>query len=154
MADDSFIPFLKQQIQHSVAPPGKLAFEITETAMVSQMDQVSALMREIRALGCRFFLDDFGTGYASYSYLKEFPVDVVKIDGIFVKDIHQDEVSYAMVKSITEVAHHMGKLVVAEFVHNEAVLNALRRLEVDYAQGFYIGRPGPLKLLARSQSVI
>lgn len=154
MADDSFIPFLKEQIQHSVVPPGKLAFEITETAMVSQMDQVSALMREIRALGCRFFLDDFGTGYASYSYLKEFPVDVVKIDGIFVKDIHQDEVSYAMVKSITEVAHHMGKLVVAEFVHTEAVLNALRRLEVDYAQGFYIGRPGPLKLLARSQSVI
>jgi EAL domain-containing protein (putative c-di-GMP-specific phosphodiesterase class I) len=76
-------------------------------------------------------------------------VDVVKIDGIFVKDIHQDEVSCAMVKSITEVAHHMGKLVVAEFVHTEAILNVLRRLEVDYAQGFCIGRPGPLKLLSR-----
>lgn len=154
MADDSFIPFLKDQIQHSVIPPEMLAFEITETAMVSQMGQVRALMREIRALGCRFFLDDFGTGYASYSYLKEFPVDVVKIDGIFVKDIHEDEVSYAMVKSITEVAHHMGKLVVAEFVHAEAILNALRRLEVDYAQGFCIGRPGALKLLSRYRPVI
>jgi diguanylate cyclase (GGDEF)-like protein len=149
MGDESFIPFLKEQIQHSVIAPEKLAFEITETAMVSQLGQVTALMREIRALGCRFFLDDFGTGYASYSYLKEFPVDVVKIDGIFVKDIHQDEVSCAMVKSITEVAHHMGKLVVAEFVHTEAILNVLRRLEVDYAQGFCIGRPGPLKLLSR-----
>lgn len=147
MADDNFIRFLKRQIQHSVIPPHKLAFEITETAMVSQMGQVTALMKEIRALGCQFFLDDFGTGYASYSYLKEFPVDVVKIDGIFVKDIHQDQVSYAMVKSITEVAHHMGKRVVAEFVHDEAILTALRKLGVDYAQGFCVGRPGPLKLL-------
>ena len=154
MADESFIPFLKEQVQHSSIPPEKLAFEITETAMVSQMGQVRALMQEIRALGCQFFLDDFGTGYASYSYLKEFPVDVVKIDGIFVKDIHEDEVSYAMVKSITEVAHHMGKLVVAEFVHTEAILNALRRLEVDYAQGYCIGRPGALKLLSRYQPVI
>ncbi|WP_260293688.1 DUF1631 family protein [Sedimenticola hydrogenitrophicus] len=154
MGDESFIPFLKEQIQHSVIAPEKLAFEITETAMVSQLGQVTALMREIRALGCRFFLDDFGTGYASYSYLKEFPVDVVKIDGIFVKDIHQDEVSCAMVKSITEVAHHMGKLVVAEFVHHEAILNVLRRLEVDYAQGFCIGRPGPLKLLSRYKSPV
>lgn len=153
MADDSFIPFLKEQIRHSAIPPEKLAFEITETAMVSQMGQVTALMQEIQALGCRFFLDDFGTGYASYSYLKEFPVDVVKIDGIFVKDIHQDEVSLAMVKSITEVAHHMGKLVVAEFVHTEAILNNLRRLEVDYAQGFCIGRPGPLKQLTRTQAL-
>ncbi|WP_428623717.1 DUF1631 family protein [Sedimenticola sp.] len=149
MGDASFIPFLKEQIQHSVIAPEHLSFEITETAMVNQMGQVNVLMKEIRALGCRFFLDDFGTGYASYSYLKEFPVDVVKIDGIFVKDIADDEVSYAMVKSITEVAHQMGKLVVAEFVHCEAVLNALRKLEVDYAQGFCIGRPGPLKNLAR-----
>jgi|GEM_PF-3281595 len=111
-------------------------------------------MQEIRALGCRFFLDDFGTGYASYSYLKEFPVDVVKIDGIFVKDIYEDEVSYAMVKSITQFAHHMGELVVAEFVHTEAILKVLRRLEVDYAQVFCIGRPGPLKLLSRYQPVI
>lgn len=148
MANDSFIRFLKKQIEHSVIPPQKLAFEITETAMVSQMGQVTSMMQEIRALGCQFFLDDFGTGYASYSYLKEFPVDVVKIDGIFVKEMHQDPVSYAMVKSITEVAHHMGKRVVAEFVHDEAILTALRVLGVDYAQGFCVGRPAPLKLLA------
>lgn len=149
MTDDRFIPFLREQIQHSPIPPEQLAFEITETAMVSQLAQVTTLMREIKSLGCEFYLDDFGTGYASYSYLKEFPVDVVKIDGIFVKDIHEDESSYAMVKSITEVAHHMGKRVVAEFVHDEAVLNALRRLEVDYAQGFCIGKPGALASLAR-----
>ena len=153
MCDATFPPFLKEQILNSPIPPELLAFEITETAMVSQMEQARVLMQEIKKLGCQFFLDDFGSGYASYSYLKEFPVDVVKIDGIFVKDIHQDEVSFAMVKSITEVAHHMDKLVVAEFVENEAILNALRKLEVDYAQGYCVGYPTELKQLFRSRSV-
>ena len=154
MSDERFIPFLREQLQNSSIPPGRLAFEITETAMVSQFGNVRRLMEEFREQGCQFFLDDFGSGYASYSYLKNFPVDVVKIDGVFVREIHRDDVSYAMVKSITEVAHHMGKQVIAEYVESEAILNALRKLEVDYAQGYAIGHPTPLKQLSLEQPLV
>ncbi|MCW8907711.1 MAG: DUF1631 family protein [Sedimenticola sp.] len=154
MSDDRFVPFLREQLQNSPIPPKYIAFEITETAMVSQFGNVRSLMEEFRQKGCQFFLDDFGSGYASYSYLKNFPVDVVKIDGVFVREIHRDDVSYAMVKSITEVAHHMGKQVIAEFVESEAILNALRKLEVDYAQGYAIGHPTPLKQLSLEPSPV
>ncbi len=147
MSDETLIPFLKELIVNSVIPPEMLAFEITETAMVSQLDQARKLMQEIKGLGCQFYLDDFGSGYASYSYLKEFPVDVVKIDGIFVKDVDTDKVSRAMVKSITEVAHHMNKRVIAEYVESESILNVLEELEVDYAQGYSIGYPTALNKL-------
>ncbi|TVO72248.1 DUF1631 family protein [Sedimenticola selenatireducens] len=147
MSDETLIPFLKELIVNSPIPPEMLAFEITETAMVSQLDQARKLMEEIKALGCQFYLDDFGSGYASYSYLKEFPVDVVKIDGIFVKDVDTDRVSRAMVKSITEVAHHMNKRVIAEYVESESILNVLAELEVDYAQGYSIGYPTALNKL-------
>jgi EAL domain-containing protein (putative c-di-GMP-specific phosphodiesterase class I) len=139
--------FLLEQIENSPIPPKQLAFEITETAMVNQTDRAKKVMDAVHNMGCKFFLDDFGSGYASYSYLKDFPVDVVKIDGIFVKDVHQDETSRAMVKSITEVAHNMNKQVVAEFVESEGILVTLRELEVDYAQGYGIGRPSPLQTL-------
>ncbi|MCW8944478.1 MAG: DUF1631 family protein [Sedimenticola sp.] len=147
MSDETLIPFLREQVTNSPIPPEMLAFEITETAVVSQMDQARKLMEEIKALGCQFYLDDFGSGYASYSYLKEFPVDVVKIDGIFVKDLDTDAVSRAMVKSITEVAHHMNKQVIAEYVESEAILKTLAELEVDYAQGYSIGYPTELNKL-------
>lgn len=147
MSDETLIPFLRELIVNSPIPPEMLAFEITETAMVSQLDQARRLMEQIKALGCQFYLDDFGSGYASYSYLKEFPVDVVKIDGIFVKDVDTDLASRAMVKSITEVAHHMNKQVIAEYVESEAILNVLGELEVDYAQGYCIGYPTALNKL-------
>lgn len=147
MTDETLIPFIREQVANSPIPPDRLAFEITETAMVSQMDQARKLMDEVKGMGCQFYLDDFGSGYASYSYLKEFPVDVVKIDGIFVKDLDKDLVSRAMVKSITEVAHHMNKQVIAEYVENEAILNTLAELEVDYAQGYSIGYPTALDKL-------
>ncbi|MCW8890482.1 MAG: DUF1631 family protein [Sedimenticola sp.] len=151
MTDETLIPFLREQVSNSPIPPELLAFEITETAMVSQMDQARRLMDEVKGMGCQFYLDDFGSGYASYSYLKEFPVDVVKIDGIFVKDLDTDKVSRAMVKSITEVAHHMNKQVIAEYVESEAILNVLAELQVDYAQGYSIGYPTALQKLFPSQ---
>jgi diguanylate cyclase (GGDEF)-like protein len=147
LMDENFSQFLLEQLENSPIPPKQIAFEITETAMVNQTSRTKKVMDAVHNLGCTFFLDDFGSGYASYSYLKNFPVDVVKIDGIFVKDVHQDETSRAMVKSITEVAHNMNKLVVAEFVESEGILVALRELEVDYAQGYGIGHPSPLQTL-------
>jgi len=152
MTDDSFHEFILRQVKSSVIPLEHISFEITETAMVKQVDQAKKLILQLKELGCTFFLDDFGSGYANYSYLKDFPIDVVKVDGIFVKNIHEDDTSYAMVKSITEVAHHLGKLVVAEFVENELILSALRRLEVDFAQGYCLGRPAPLDDLIQQPS--
>ncbi len=145
MGDERFAPFLREQLRNAPLPPERIAFEITETAMVNQFDNVRRLMQELKSLGCQFYLDDFGSGYATYSYLRNMPVDVVKIDGVFVREIDRDEVSFAMVKSITEVAHRMDKLVIAEYVESEAILNALRKIEVDFAQGYAVGRPAPLR---------
>lgn len=147
MTDEAFHEFLIAKVKASSFPTHQLSFELTETTLVSQVATAHKLITQLKALGCTLFLDDFGSGYANYSYLKDFPIDVVKIDGVFVKNIHEDKTSYAMVKSITEVAHHLGKLVVAEFVENEAILNALRKLEVDFAQGYCLGRPAPLDSL-------
>ncbi len=148
--DQSFFAFINDQLDSSPFPCNKITFEITETSLVKHIDKARTLIEGIKKKGCKFSLDDFGTGYSSYSYLKDFPVDHVKIDGIFIKDILDDSSSYAMVKSITEISHHMGKKVVAEYVENEAILVALRELEVDFAQGYYLGQPTPIRNLLRT----
>lgn len=149
MDDESFYVFISNHLDSSPFPCDRISFEITESSLIKHIDKAKSLVEKIRRKGCKFSLDDFGTGYASYSYLKDFPVDHVKIDGSFIRDILTDSSSQAMVKSITEISHHMGKKVVAEYVENEATLVALRELEVDFAQGHYIGHPVPLKNLLR-----
>ena len=150
MEDDSFLAFIMNHLNSSPFPNNRVTFEITETSLIKQIDKARTLVENIKRKGCKFSLDDFGTGYATYSYLKDFPVDHVKIDGTFIKDILTERSNYAMVKSITEVSHYMGKKVVAEFVESEAVLVALRELEVDFAQGYYIGHPVPIKNLLQA----
>ncbi len=100
-------------------------------------------------MGCRFYLDDFGSGYASFSSLKDLPVDYVKIDGIFIKDLLSDRASQTMVKSVTEIAHFMGRQVIAEFVENQQTVDALKTIGVDFIQGYHIGRPVPLHEVLR-----
>jgi EAL domain-containing protein (putative c-di-GMP-specific phosphodiesterase class I) len=95
----------------------------------------------LKGLGCRFALDDFGSGVSSFAYLKNLPVDYLKIDGMFVKDIVDDPIDHAMVKSINEIAHVMGMQTIAEFVENDEIKGMLRKIGVDYAQGYGIGRP-------------
>ena len=102
-------------------------------------------IQQVRDLGCSFSLDDFGSGYASFSYLKDFPVDYVKIDGIFVREILNKPADYAMINSITEIAHFMDKRVIAEFVSDEAVSQVLSSMGVDYGQGYHFGKPRSLK---------
>ena len=102
------------------------------------------LMHSIRQLGCRFALDDFGSGFASYAYLRQLPIDDVKIDGTFIRELAANREDQIFVKSITDIAHGMGKRVVAEFVENEEILRILGEIGVDYAQGYHIGRPAPL----------
>lgn len=147
LGDDDFPAFLRQQFETWAIPYDKICFEITETIAVINLATTLRFMEEFKALGCRFSLDDFGSGFSSYGYLKNLPVDYLKIDGTFVKDIETDEIDYAMVESINRIGHVMGKKTIAEFVENPQILALLRTIGVDYAQGYGISRPIPLDAL-------
>ncbi len=139
--DDSFIPFILEQIENSGIPTHYLCFEVTETAGVTNLSNASQFINEIKQTGCSFSLDDFGTGMSSYSYLKNLPVDYIKIDGSFVRDIESNDSDRAVVKSITEIGHFMGKKIIAECVEKESTIDLLREIGVDYAQGWAICKP-------------
>ncbi len=126
----------------------KLCFEITETAAIAHFPSALHFIHTLKDIGCRFALDDFGSGFSSFAYLKKLPVDFLKIDGMFVEDIASDPVSLAMVNSINEVGHVMGMETIAEFVENEQILDKLRAIGVNYAQGYGIGKPRPLAEMA------
>ena len=126
-------------------PATKVCFEINETATISNLTQASEFIKQLKNIGCRFALDDFGSGLSSFTYLKNLPVDFLKIDGVFVKDIASDPVDLALVKSINDIAHVMGKKTIAEFVENESTLTLLKQINVDYIQGYCNGRPIPLQ---------
>lgn len=127
--------------------PGLAKFvmiEVTETSAVRHIEKAIDFMRELCALGIRFALDDFGTGFSSFAYLKHLPIEFIKIDGTFVRDIITDPVDQAMVRSINHIAHSLGKKTIAEFVENEEILKYLQEIDVDMVQGYHIGRPGPI----------
>jgi EAL domain-containing protein (putative c-di-GMP-specific phosphodiesterase class I) len=145
LGDSEFRNFLKRKILELSNPHVELGFEITETAVVGDLSESAAFMEEIRQLDCFFSLDDFGSGYATFSYMKDLPVDFVKIDGNFVREILNKPADYAMINSITEIAHYMEKQVIAEFVFNDEIAQVLKSIGVDYAQGYHFGQPRPLK---------
>ena len=142
--DSTFPDFVLEQFANSQAPTGKVCFEITETAAIANLGNAVDFMNRMRIIGCQFSLDDFGTGLSSYSYLRNLPVDYVKIDGVFVKDIANNPGDYAVVRSINEIGHYMGKKTIAEYVESDEVLESLKEIGVDYAQGFRIEKPMPL----------
>ena len=139
-----FLEFVMEKLSESGIPCHVICFEITETAAVANLASAIQFIDTVKSLGCSFSLDDFGSGVSSFGYLKNLPVDYVKIDGAFVKDIHRDPIDYAMVRSINEIAHVMGKKTIAEFVENNEVLEKLKEIGVDYAQGYFIGKPKKL----------
>ena len=141
MNDESFLGFLLEHIRESAVPVEKITFEVTETAGVANLTDAGGFIESVKETGCLFALDDFGTGMSSYAYLKNLPVDYLKIDGAFVKDMANTPSDYAVVKSICEIGHFMGKKVIAEFVENDEILAMLRELGVDYAQGYGIEKP-------------
>ncbi|MEW8505908.1 MAG: DUF1631 family protein [Candidatus Thiodiazotropha sp.] len=145
VGDDEFKNRLIERIKASPLQARQIGFEITETVLVGDVSDTAAAINEIRQLGCSFSLDDFGSGYASFSYLRDFPVDFVKIDGIFVREILNKPADYAMINSITEIAHFMDKQVIAEFVSDEITGSALKNMGVDYGQGYHFGKPRPLQ---------
>jgi diguanylate cyclase (GGDEF)-like protein len=141
VGDAAFEGFLEAALKEFAIPGERLCFEITETAAITDLAASLRFMRCFKRLGCRFALDDFGSGVSSYAYLKSLPVDYVKIDGAFVKDMAHDAIDRAMVKSINEVAHVMGHKTIAEYAESEAILGLLRDQGIDYAQGYAIDRP-------------
>lgn len=147
LGDEEFLQFIIDQFKRTAVEPGKICFEVTETAAIARLSTATRFISELRRLGCRFALDDFGSGLSSFAYLKNLPVDFLKIDGAFVKDIVDDPIDLAMVKSISEIGRVMGKRTIAEFVENDRILEKLRELGVDYAQGYGIGRTRPIEEL-------
>lgn len=139
--DETFPDFVLDTFARTQAPTGKICFEITETAAIANLDNAVDFMNRMKIIGCRFSLDDFGTGLSSYSYLRNLPVDYVKIDGVFVREIDSNPGDYAVVRSINEIGHYMGKRTIAEYVETDAVMDCLREIGVDYAQGFGMGKP-------------
>lgn len=142
--DPGFAELVEQMLAAHPIDPEKVCFELTETAAVSNLEQVAQLMERLRRRGVRFALDDFGSGFSSYAYLKSLPVDHVKIDGMFVKDILGDSVDEAMVASANQLAHLTGKATIAEFVESPEIAAKLAEIGVDYGQGFGLALPVPL----------
>lgn len=151
LGNPEFMQFVLKKFDEGEVSPGKICFEVTETAAIGNLMKATRFMSILKDRGCRFSLDDFGAGMSSFAYLKNLPVDYLKIDGAFVKDIVDDPVDFAMVKAINEMGHVMGKRTVAEFVENEAILRKLREIGVDYAQGYGIAKPRPLGEMEQSE---
>jgi EAL domain-containing protein (putative c-di-GMP-specific phosphodiesterase class I) len=149
LGDDQFLDFVVDLFVTSRVPASKICFEITETAAIENLEHASRFIGTLKALGSQFALDDFGSGLSSFAYLKMLPVDYLKIDGMFIRDITEDPIHLAMVQSINEVGHLMGMETVAEFVENDAIVEVLRDVGVDYAQGYGICPPRPLEIFER-----
>ncbi|HVS03747.1 MAG TPA: EAL domain-containing protein [Thermoanaerobaculia bacterium] len=145
LADRQFTERVRQALKRTGFPPERLWFEVTETAAINNLREAVELMERLRALGCRFALDDFGAGVSSFSLLRGLPIDLLKIDGSFVRAMTHDPVDLAVVEASVRVAHAMGVATVAEWVEDEALLPRLRELGVDFAQGHALGRPLPLE---------
>ncbi len=144
LGDEDFLAFVLDAIEENCVPPQILCFELTETSAIANLNRAMVFMKRVKEIGCSFALDDFGCGLSSFAYLKTLPVDYLKIDGVFVKEIVDDPIACAMVKSINSGGHEMGLKTVAEFVESAAILEHLKEIGVDYCQGYHIGRPRPL----------
>jgi len=143
LTESIILQTIEENIHRYNLQPGSVTFEITEDVAISDIGTAFEFIGKLKALGCRTALDDFGVGYSSFSYLKELPVDIVKIDGSFVRNMENEKLNYALVKSMNDICHTLGKQTVAEFVENESVLCKLQEIGVDFVQGYHTGKPSP-----------
>jgi diguanylate cyclase (GGDEF)-like protein/PAS domain S-box-containing protein len=141
LSDLATCSLIEEALERTGAEPAALIFEVTETVAIADMEVARRFLGRLQTLGCRTALDDFGSGMCSFGYLQDLPVDLVKIDGQFVRDLPSSEVHQAMVRAMNEIAHSLGKEVIAEFVEDEATYRLLTDFGVDYVQGFHLGRP-------------
>ena len=148
LGDPQFIDDLVDLLIRSSLPLEKLCFEITETVAIGNFSNASKLINTLKKLGCQLALDDFGTGLSSFGYLKRLNVDYLKIDGVFVKDMAKDEQDFGIVKTIHELSHLFGKKTIAEYVESEDIIDKLKEIGVDFAQGYHLGKPIPIDMMA------
>jgi len=144
LSDRTLLEAIRRDLVSAQVDPARLVLEVTETAAISNLFEAQEFVQELKEIGCRFALDDFGVGFSSFYQLKHLPVDFLKIDGTFIKELRSSEVDQHLVKAIVELAHALGKETIAEFVGDGAALTLLRTFGVDYAQGYHIGRPADL----------
>ncbi len=149
LTDAQFATDLARLVNSSGVDPTRLTIEVTETAAIAHIEGALDLARQLRSVGCKLALDDFGAGFASFYYLKRLPFDVLKIDGEFIRDAVDDATSRAIISSVVQTAATINSATVAEWVEGDATFQLARQLGVGSAQGFFIGRPGPLDLLGR-----
>ncbi|WP_051288543.1 EAL domain-containing protein [Brumicola pallidula] len=145
LTDASILDFIVSKFSQHRVDGSKICFEITETAAISHLLLAENFINNLKKFGCYFALDDFGSGLSSFGYLKNLSVDYLKIDGLFVKDMIEDRIDYAMVKSIHQIGHIMGMQTIAEFVESDDIKDMLKELGVDYAQGYAIHKPQPFQ---------
>ena len=149
LTEMSFQDHVIEKFTNTTIPPGKICFEITETAAITNLSTATLFISKMKVLGCQFALDDFGSGLSSFGYLKNLTVDYLKIDGMFVKNIVDDPIDRAMVKSINEIGQVMGMQTIAEFVENDEIQTILHDIGVNFAQGYGVGKPIPLQDLLK-----
>ena len=141
---EGLLDFIVKEMHKASVPPSKICFEVTETAALANLGEVRWVMQELGAMGCRFAIDDFGSGHASYGYIENLPVDYVKIDGMFVRDLCDNALHRAIVESVHRIGCTLGIKTVAEQVETAAIADLLRAIGVDYAQGWLYGKPQPM----------
>ncbi|MCC3405627.1 MAG: EAL domain-containing protein [Microcoleus sp. PH2017_10_PVI_O_A] len=139
--EEKFIDFIQEQFSIYQIPPEIICFEITETVAIANLSKAACLIWKLKELGCQFALDDFGSGMSSFAYLKNLPVDYIKIDGNFIKNLAENPIDIVMVEAIAKIARAMGIKTIAEYVESQAVMDKLKELGVDYGQGYYLGKP-------------
>ena len=138
------LKYIQNSLDRCAVESSKISFEITETAAIANLRHAQHFINTLRQYGCKFALDDFGSGLSSFAYLKNLQVDILKIDGMFVKDIIDDPIDEAMVRSINDVGHVIGMKTIAEFVENDEIKQRLIKIGVDYGQGYGLGKPTPI----------
>ncbi|MGB1222487.1 MAG: EAL domain-containing protein, partial [Alcanivoracaceae bacterium] len=147
MNDANLGEYLFDLFERYPVPRDRLCFEVTETAAIANLEDAVDFITELQDMGCRFSLDDFGSGLASYGHLKSLPVDYIKIDGSFIRNVANDDADLALVRSINEMGHLMGKQTIAEYVENDEIRDCMAQIGVDYVQGYGVEKPRPLDTL-------
>lgn len=139
--DENLVPHIIENLNLTKVNPNRITFELTESASLFNLQITQSVIKQLHQLGCSFSVDDFGSGFSSFAYLKSLPADYIKVDGSFIKNLDQDPVDQALVKSMVQVIQAIGKKAIAEYVENEAILQLLIKMGVDYVQGYHIGHP-------------
>jgi diguanylate cyclase (GGDEF)-like protein/PAS domain S-box-containing protein len=143
--DENLVPTILENLQETGVDPKRITFELTESASLFNLHITQRVIAQLHKLGCSFSVDDFGSGFSSFAYLKDLPADYIKLDGSFIQNLHCDQIDQTLVKSMIQVIQALGKKAVAEYVENEAILNILKDMNIDFVQGFYIGHPLPVE---------